>query len=361
MPHYRVDVLIYGAEGDYKSYGQEVRGEMSGSDIPAGGLRQIDPRMIRGYSIERGFSGSPVLDEMGNIVWGMIAKVDLHGHGVAYAIPADKLRIALRAAHAEAKVRQPDAADKQTEEALASLRSEFEPQSQTASIDTDQTQQEVERLRQRLRRLGQDVREAHSDESRVVLDALTKGDSARAIDILRSDFERKLTIYEKARRELAESAEQLSWVLRPFGPTTTQDAGQGRDLGNAKILKGALQFGSGPFVIRASIDEAKLKVHVDSFLTVPCEFELRFIIANGLAQFRDAGIQNFIWTGRVNGATKAKTRSTEAVVDISRTGDKSGVEIITCDSLRYRYLGAPNWSTWKVPGGDNAIMIEIFD
>src|SRR5260370_22043032 len=111
MPTQSRSVLIHGAETDYKSYGQQVQGEMGGSNIPRG-WRQIDPRnSARGFTVENGFSGSPVLDDLGNVVWGMVIAVAEQGSGVAYAIPADDLWAALRSAGVETTLRLSRAQD----------------------------------------------------------------------------------------------------------------------------------------------------------------------------------------------------------------------------------------------------------
>jgi hypothetical protein len=63
MPNQRRPVLIHGAEADYKSYGQQAPGEMSGSNIPRRS-RQIDPQnSAGGFTVRNEFSGSPVLDD----------------------------------------------------------------------------------------------------------------------------------------------------------------------------------------------------------------------------------------------------------------------------------------------------------
>ena len=119
-------VLIHGAEADYKSYGQQVQGEMGGGPIPRGWW-QIDPKdSARGFTVESGFSGSPVLDDLGNVVWGMVVAVAEKGSGVAYAIPAENLWAALQSAGADTTVRLPDATDRQAGAAMATLREEYE-------------------------------------------------------------------------------------------------------------------------------------------------------------------------------------------------------------------------------------------
>src|SRR5580658_7280913 len=52
LPTQSTPVLIHGAEADYKSYGQQVPGEMGGRNIPRG-WRQIDPKnSARGFTVE---------------------------------------------------------------------------------------------------------------------------------------------------------------------------------------------------------------------------------------------------------------------------------------------------------------------
>jgi len=107
MPTQSRPVLIHGAEADYKSYGQQVQGEM-GNTIPWG-WRQIDPQnSARGFTVKNGFSGSPVLDDLGNVVWGMVVAV-AEKASVAYAIPAENLWAALQSAGADPTVRARDA------------------------------------------------------------------------------------------------------------------------------------------------------------------------------------------------------------------------------------------------------------
>ena len=120
MPTESRPVLIHGAEADYKSYGQQVQGEMGGANIPRG-WRQIDPKdSARGFTVASGFSGSPVLDDLGNVVWGMIVAVAERGSGVAYAIPAEDLWGALRSAGADTTVRVSDAMDWEVDAATSS-------------------------------------------------------------------------------------------------------------------------------------------------------------------------------------------------------------------------------------------------
>jgi Trypsin-like peptidase domain len=139
LPTQSRPVLIHGAEADYKSYGQQMPGEMGGGPIPRGWW-QINPKdSARGFTVEAGFSGSPVLDDLGNVVWGMIVAVAEKGSGVAYAVPAENLWGALQSAGADTTVRLPDATDRQAEAAMEKLRAEYgaqlaERESETARI-----------------------------------------------------------------------------------------------------------------------------------------------------------------------------------------------------------------------------------
>lgn len=144
MPTQSRSVLIHGAEADYKSYGQQVQGEMGGSNIQRG-WRQIDPKnSARGFTVESGFSGSPVLDDLGNLVWGMVIAVAKQGTGVAYAIPAEDLWAALKSAGAETTARLSD------ETAMAQLRAQYEAQ----LAENKRMRQELEQaLRQAVRGL----------------------------------------------------------------------------------------------------------------------------------------------------------------------------------------------------------------
>jgi hypothetical protein len=88
---------IYGALGGYQSIGQTVYAQLTA--LPnARGWRQLDARPGResSYFVRRGFSGSPVFDELGNTIWGMVVAVETDpGKLVAFAIPAEALRKAL--------------------------------------------------------------------------------------------------------------------------------------------------------------------------------------------------------------------------------------------------------------------------
>ncbi len=214
MPNQSRPVLIHGAEADYKSYGQQVQGEMGGTNIPRG-WRQIDPtNSARGFTVAGGFSGSAVLDDLGNVVWGMVVAVAEQGTGVAYAIPADNLWAALKSAGAETTVRLSDATDRRAEEAMATLRAEYETQLATRDLQAERMRQDLDQLRQGVRGLEQEARTSPNEDAGAAMDALAQGDKLPAADVLRRQMEEQLALAGGARREAASKARQLGAMLK---------------------------------------------------------------------------------------------------------------------------------------------------
>jgi tetratricopeptide (TPR) repeat protein len=213
LPTQSRPVLIHGAEADYKSYGQQVPGEMSGSNIPRG-WRQIDPtNSVRGFTVKNGFSGSPVLDDTGNVVWGMVVAVAEQGSGVAYAIAAENLWAALQSAGADTTVRIPDSTDRQSEAAMTALREEYEIRLAERESETARMQQELDQLRRTVRGLGQEARESPDEQAGTALKALTTGDKLPAVELLRHRMEELLAAAGEARGEAAAMARQLGTML----------------------------------------------------------------------------------------------------------------------------------------------------
>lgn len=214
LPMQSTPVLIHGAEADYKSYSQQVPGEVGGSNIPRG-WRQIDPQnSARGFTVKNGFSGSPVLDDLGNVVWGMVVAVAEQGSGVAYAIPADNLWAALQSAGADTTVRLPDGTDRQAGAAMAKLREEYETRLAGRESETNQMRQELNQLRQAVRGMGQEARESANGEATTALDASTAGDKLPAVELLRQKMEERLAVAGEAHREAAAAARQLGTMLK---------------------------------------------------------------------------------------------------------------------------------------------------
>ena len=153
--------------------------------------------------MKNGFSGSLVLDDTGNVVWGMVVAVAEQASGVAYAIPAENLWVALQSAGADPTVRLPDATDQQAEAAMATLRAEYEARLAKSESEVARRLQELDQLRQAVRGLGQEARESANAEATTALDALKAGDKLPAVELLRHRMEERLAAAGEARGEAA--------------------------------------------------------------------------------------------------------------------------------------------------------------
>ena len=216
MPGQSRPVLIRGAEADYKSYGQQVPATMGGSNIPRG-WRQLDPaRDGRGFQVRTGFSGAPVLDDLGNIVMGMVVAVAEEATGVAYAIPTETLWAALTSAQVTVGIRSPDATDRLADKAMARLRADFEARLAEREARTQDLEQELDLLRQGVRTLEQDARANQGDDAGPALAAATTGDVQPAAEVLRRILGQRLRAANTARDEAAAVARQLGAILKPM-------------------------------------------------------------------------------------------------------------------------------------------------
>jgi tetratricopeptide (TPR) repeat protein len=155
-----------------------------------------------------------VLDDLGNVVWGMVVAV-AKGTGVAYAIPAENLWAAVQSAGAHTTVRVPGATDQQAEAAMAKLRAEYEARRAERETETARMLQELDQLRQAVRGLGQEARESANGEATTALNALTVGDKLPAVEILRHKMEERLAVAGEARQQAAAAARQLGTMLKP--------------------------------------------------------------------------------------------------------------------------------------------------
>lgn len=81
---------MIGAEPGYQGMSQNVPVKIAENPNNRG-LWQLDATSSVGFAVVRGFSGAPVLDEAGTVVWGMVAEVDAKGRPVAFAVGADRL------------------------------------------------------------------------------------------------------------------------------------------------------------------------------------------------------------------------------------------------------------------------------
>ena len=155
-----------------------------------------------------------MLDDLGNVVWGMVVAVAEQGSGVAYAIPAENLWRALQSAGADTTVRLPDATDRQAGAAMAKLREEYETRLAERESETARMLQELDQLRQAVRGLGQEARESANGEATTALGALTAGDKLPAAELLRHKIEERLAVAGEAHREAAAAARQLGTMLK---------------------------------------------------------------------------------------------------------------------------------------------------
>ncbi|MEM9670708.1 MAG: serine protease [Pseudomonadota bacterium] len=97
-PRPQENCYIYGVESGYQSIGQTVFAQLA-ANPGARGWRQLNarPGQERGYFIRKGFSGSPVFDDLGNTIWGMVVAVETEADKyVGYALTAEDLRKATK-------------------------------------------------------------------------------------------------------------------------------------------------------------------------------------------------------------------------------------------------------------------------
>jgi hypothetical protein len=87
--------LVYGAEPGYQGSGQSVPVKLAEHKNNRG-LWQLDATSGVNFEVVRGFSGAPLLDEAGTVIWGMVVEVDAKGRPVAFAVGADLLYEACR-------------------------------------------------------------------------------------------------------------------------------------------------------------------------------------------------------------------------------------------------------------------------
>jgi len=214
IPNQQFDALMLGAEPGYERIGQQVQVKISGmSNFP--GWRKLDSAPT-GFSVKRGFSGAPAMDELGNTVWGMIATVDAAGERVAFAITADDLRSALRLAGAVSTtgVRIEDDADVDARQAMIALREQVTGM----EVEFQQKQQEIAHLQEMVRSFEQRERSTPgTGPERRALQSLAEGDTRPATEILRERIRQQ-------RAEAAAASRQLGSLLSLASSADALDA-----------------------------------------------------------------------------------------------------------------------------------------
>ena len=141
--------LVIGAEPGYQRLTQNVPVKLP-EHTNIRGLWQLDASSNFGFVVVRGFSGAPLLDEAGTVIWGMVVEVDARGRPVAFAVGADQLYEARHLlSHEVGDATRPTAPDL-VEPGLADEMRKLQEQLSKASIERDAARRELEVLRKRL-------------------------------------------------------------------------------------------------------------------------------------------------------------------------------------------------------------------
>jgi tetratricopeptide (TPR) repeat protein len=213
LPSDQHDVEIFGASGGYQTVGQTVFAQLAAKPDWRG-WRQLDarPGQQSSYFPVQGFSGSPVLDSLGNIIWGMVVAVETASDKlVGFAISADDLRAVtdavLKAARARDEMLNPPAEqapgpqDELARETLASL------------LDEESEPERAEMLRGAMRELAERARDT-SEESRIehALTQLRAGEKSEAEKLFAEMIARRKAEGAAAYRDAAEAARHLGAI-----------------------------------------------------------------------------------------------------------------------------------------------------
>ena len=249
IPNQRFDGLVFGAGPGYEDIGQEAQVKISGNPNIRG-WRKLDAEPI-GFSVKRGFSGAPVMDELGNTVWGMIATVDAAGERVSFAITAEDLRQAMRTAGAASTtgVRIEDEADVNARQAMIALREQVAGM----EVESQQKQQEIARLQEMVRSFEQRERSTPGTgpEGRA-LRSLAEGDARPATEILRERIRQQRADAAAAGRQLGtllsltNSADALN-AYREAALLDPDDFWTLIELGKRERWAGSLSLAAGAF------------------------------------------------------------------------------------------------------------------
>jgi hypothetical protein len=300
----------------------------------------------RGFTVKRGFSGSPVLDDLGNIVWGMIVAIAEESSGVAYAIPADKLWEALRSAGAESTVRVSDATDSRAEEAMTRLRSDYEALIAVSGAEAEKMRQALEQMREGVRGLIRKAHKADDKEAVIALDELAAGNMDPAIDIIRRELDDSLTLAESARRRVTALASQLTTLV---GAAKSHRGSRHMNVGVAGPLSLRMSISTQHIktpssgIIVADSAEAKVVIEISNVHVVPVEVELSVRATNDLIAFPGPTRS---WVGHMTIPTDRGWQSATRIEIPFSPGPSGakGSEVITCDAIRYRTTGFASWS-----------------
>jgi hypothetical protein len=141
--------LVIGAEPGYQNMSQNVPVKLA-EHTNIRGLWQLDATSSIGFAVVRGFSGAPLLDEAGTVVWGMVVEVDAKGRPVAFAVGADRLYEARRHLPREVSAVIRDVGRHLTDPAVPEEMRKLQEQLSKANTERDAAHRELELLRKRL-------------------------------------------------------------------------------------------------------------------------------------------------------------------------------------------------------------------
>jgi hypothetical protein len=141
--------LVFGAESGYQDMGQNVRVKLA-ENMNVRGLWQLDLTSSTSFKVVRGFSGAPLLDEAGTVIWGMVVRVDAKERPIAFAVGADRLYEARRRLTREVSVVVSDASRRLPDPVVPEEMRLLQEQALRANMERDSALKELEVLRKRL-------------------------------------------------------------------------------------------------------------------------------------------------------------------------------------------------------------------
>jgi WD40 repeat protein/CheY-like chemotaxis protein len=133
---------------------------------------------------------------------------------------------------------------------------------------------------------------------------------------------------------------------------TAKAARFSHSIGDHRLLIGRLAY----FNIEVAFEDMSLKVNIKNISSLPLAVEVNFSTRNKFLEFDDP-FRGSSWTLQLASVPIGGSREVKATLHKIAAG--SGVEIITCNFLRYKSSGAPEWSQWEVPQTGNSITINV--
>lgn len=138
--------LVIGAEPGYQGMSQSVPVKLAQHPNNRG-LWQLDAASSIGFAVVRGFSGAPLLDEAGTVVWGMVVEVDAKGRPIAFAVGADQLYEVQRSLLQKTDFVVRDAGRRLPDPAIPEEMRKLQEQVSRANMERDAARRELDLLR----------------------------------------------------------------------------------------------------------------------------------------------------------------------------------------------------------------------